>query len=270
MGCLRSQDMTILQGSDVLAPFPGSMENPDWYFLPVVDGDFSPDLLYNLLEQGAFIKVPTIVGDDTNEGTAFATNASTSEEFLDFMRSNYPHLTDFDLEAINYTYPLMPPLPEHAAWFPSAAAAYGESTFICPGLEVSSKYAQYFSPNLTWNYHYDVLDLDKAAQGLGVNHVAEKPAIFGPGNENSCPPGCSYETYNAPIVPIVMDFWISFIIALDPNAFKNPAAPQWEPFGPGDGQRLRFQTNNTAMEIVPPDQSFRCGMWKLLASTMEQ
>ena len=271
MECLRSMDSTTLQTADaVLSPFPCANENPNWYFLPVIDGGFSPKDLYSLFEQGTFIKVPSIVGDDTDEGTSFAANASTSDEFLDFIKSNYPHLTNSDLQSINESYPLMPSLPEHGAWFPSASAAYGEATFTCPGLEISSSFAQYFSADLTWNYRYDVIDWDDVQQGLGVPHVSEKPAIFGPGHSNLCSGGCSYETYNAAIVPIMMDYWISFIITLDPNSYKNPAAPQWEAFGSGAGQRLRFQTNASAMESVPSDQNDRCAMWKKLAPTSEQ
>lgn len=266
MGCLRSKDTAILQSADVVSRFPGASGKPDWYFLPVIDGQFSTDYLYSLLERGTIIKVPMMVGDDTNEGTMFAANASTSKEFLEFMHDNYPHLTDSDLQQINKTYPLMPPLPDHAPWFPSAAAAYGDSTFICPGLEISASFAENVSPDLTWNYHYDVPESDNIQQGYGVPHVEEEPAIFGPGQAKGCEE--CYETYDAPIVPIVMDYWISFVKTLDPNSFRSPDAPVWDALG--SGQRLRLRTNDTAMESIPSDQKDRCVMWKNMAPILEQ
>lgn len=103
-----------------------------------------------------------------------------------------------------------------------------------PGMEITSSLASYFSPLKAWNYPYNVWDAGTVNAGLGVPHVAEKPAIFGPANTGPCN-GCSYETYNRPMVPIVMDFWISFILSLDPNTYRNPAAPEWMPWSAEGG-----------------------------------
>lgn len=269
LACLRSRDTATLQSADVASRFPGTTETPLWYFLPVIDGTFSPEDLYTLLEQGRVTKVPVIVGDDNDEGTYFAPNISTSSEFRDFMQANYPRLTCADLHLINNTYPPNIQYPLHARYFGAAAKAYGEATFTCPGIEVTSSLATHFSPFKAWNYRYNVWDADNANAGLGVPHVAEKPAIFGPGNAGACD-NCSYESYNRPMVPIVMDYWISFILSLDPNTYRNPAAPEWVPWGADGGRRMRFQLNATDMESVPDCQRSRCGMWKQLAGTMEQ
>lgn len=269
--CLRSKDTATLQSADLVSPFPEGPADvePSWYFLPVVDGTFSPDYLYNMLEQGRVARVPVIVGDDTDEGSGFSPNAATPEQFLQFIGANYPRLTDADLRAINKSYPLGSVFPRHLPWFTPAEMAYGEATFICPGIEITKSLAHYTSPNKSWNYRYDVYDESLDALGLGVPHVSEKPAIFGPGNAGTCD-GCSYLTYNKPIVPIVMNYWISFIRSLDPNTYKAPAAPEWQPWGTHGGQRLRIRLNATKMEPVPADQLERCALWKSLASITEQ
>ncbi|KAJ7199844.1 hypothetical protein GGX14DRAFT_661269 [Mycena pura] len=59
------------------------------------------------------LPVPTIIGDDEDEGTFFAANASTAAA-----------------GRITQLYPRRAPLPAHAAFFPSAAAAYGEGTTV--------------------------------------------------------------------------------------------------------------------------------------------
>jgi acetylcholinesterase len=271
LDCLRSKDTATLQSADIVSPFPGGPSNvePDWYFLPVVDGTFSPDYLYNMLERGQVTRVPVIVGDDTDEGTGFSPNVSTSEEFLQFIKANYPHLTDANLAAINKSYPLGSIFPHHTPWFTPAEMAYGEAIFICPGIEITKSLAHYTSPSKTWNYRYDVYDEADESAGVGVPHVSEKPAIFGPGNAGSCD-GCSYLTYNKPIVPIVMNYWISFIRSLDPNTHKDPAGPEWQPWGTNGGQRLRILLGATEMEPVPDDQLERCALWKSLASVTEQ
>ena len=280
LACLRSKDFETLQSSDVAKAFPGGTGIAEWYFLPVVDGTFSPDYLYNLFEQGKVVPVPVVVGDDTDEGTGFSPNATNSKQFLKFINDNYPKLTDAELQLINETYPEdgFGSFPLHAAYFPATETAYGEATFICPGIEVSNSLTAYNSPAEVWNYRYNVDDKTNIALGLGVPHVSEKPAIYGVNNSGPCNEPCSYDTYNAAIVPVVMDYWISFILSLDPNTYKNEAAPTWEPWqaensqygGDSAYQRLKIQTNATAMEGVPNAQLSRCDIWKSLAGITEQ
>ena len=71
---------------------------------------------------------------------------------------------------------------------------------------------------------------------------------------------------------VVMNYWISFVRALDPNTYKLASAPNWNSFGTGQdgGRRLRFETNATEMELIPQDQVARCEFWKELAEVMEQ
>lgn len=213
-----------------------------------------------------------ILVDDTNEGASFAANATTPNDLAVFFKNNYPQLTTADTDAINAEYPLMPALPKHAAYFPSASAAYGETTFTCPGIFMSLALAQYNDPYQVWNYRYNVLDTRNVAGGIGVPHTFELPAIFGLGNANDNP-ASSYSTYNAEMIPVVMQYWISFVKELSPNPCKDPSAPRWESMGEGGGSSLRrlvLQTNATAMETIPNDQLERCLFWKSLAVKMEQ
>jgi acetylcholinesterase len=188
-----------------------------------------------------------------------------------FFTNNYPLLTPADTSAINAVYPLLPPLPEHAAYFPSASAAYGEATFTCPGILISLSYTQYAERAQVWNYRYNVLQASNVAAGLGVPHTFESPAIFGLGMANDAVTS-SYASYNNEIIPVVMDYWISFVRDLDPNTFKYEGAPVWDSYlsGPQGGSRLKLQTNITAMEVVPQDQNNRCEFWRGLATVMEQ
>jgi carboxylesterase type B len=165
----------------------------------------------------------------------------------------------------------MPALPLHEAYFPSAAAAYGETTFTCVGNYISSVFTELASPSRVWNYRYNVQMDGYLAAGLGVPHTVESEAIFGVGDvgESAASDMSSgYTTYNAEIIPVVMNYWISFIKTLDPNTYKLSDAPRWENFG--EGNRLKFQTNVTAMETVPADQAARCEFWRGLAYVMEQ
>ncbi|KAL7784026.1 alpha/beta-hydrolase [Trichoderma afarasin] len=267
LNCLRGLDTQTLLNAAPNAPFIGAASDnplPLWYWLPVIDGDLITDHLYNHFERGTFIHVPVLVGDDTNEGTYFAFNATNPSQVSTFLKNNYPYLQDSQLKSIIHAYPLEPPLPKHAAYFPSAEAAYGESTFTCPGNTVAASVARFFDPRRVWNYHYNVLDPDNVANGLGVPHTFETSAVFGLGYSGTA--AASYYTTNAAIVPVTMHYFLSFVTKLNPNVAKYHSAPNWDPWGQGTGQRIRLQTNNTAMEPVPFDQIARCNLWKSLQS----
>lgn len=277
MACLRSKDVAQLEAADIVSPFPGNTAAGHWYFLPVIDANFSQDLLYNLFEEGKVVRVPLLVGDDTDEGTSFAPDTSTAAEFMESIKDNYPHLSALDLRKISIAYPQdgFGVFANHSSYFAATQAAIGEASFTCAGIEMSNSFTKYNSPSKVWNYRYNVQDYAMLAAGRGVPHVSEKPAIFGVDNTGLCN-GCSYSTYNAPMIPIVMSFWISFIISLDPNTYKYLGAPIWEPWmsdGNSDDracQRIKFQLNDTVMEAVPEDQRNRCRLWKSLAAISEQ
>ncbi|KAJ6111354.1 hypothetical protein N7523_007415 [Penicillium sp. IBT 18751x] len=269
LSCLRSAHIDTIQNNNIDEPFPGGSDDPAplWYFLPVVDDDLVQDCLYSLFEEGKTVRVPLIVTDDNDEGTDFAYNATSESEVAQFMKNNYPGLSSAQLDTINKAYPLMDPLPKHAAYFPSAAAAYGEATFTCPGNHMAASMSRYSSPELVWNYRFNVRDPTELANGMGVPHVFDLPAIFGVGETNE--PTYSYANTNSAIIPITMGYYLSFVKALNPNEYRNENAPVWESWGDGQGQRLKLETNSTKMEQVPPQQIERCAMWMKLAAAME-
>jgi carboxylesterase type B len=52
-------------------------------------------------------------------------------------------------------------------------------------------------------YRYNVRDEPHAASGLGVPHLFEAAAVFGPGSLPQRDVAASYYSYNAPVVPLV-------------------------------------------------------------------
>ncbi|ETS87996.1 hypothetical protein PFICI_01824 [Pestalotiopsis fici W106-1] len=279
MSCLRGKDLHTLQAFNVPSPFPGRsyMPLPLFYWGPCIDGNFSRDYLYTMFDQGNFINVPILMGTDNDEGSYFGVNASTSDEVTIFLQNNYPHLSSSTAANITQSYPLEDSLPYHAAWFPSASRAYGEATFICPTVHVldafQSKLNSTSSSSVSprpWAYRYDVLAPENAALGVGVPHTWETWAVFGPDSINGIgggPP--SYYGVAASIVPVVTNYWISFVLYYDPNVRAYASAPEWEAWD-GDGQRLKFETGSVEMETTPSDLRSRCDMWKALAAITEQ
>ncbi|KAI9037468.1 alpha/beta-hydrolase [Aspergillus affinis] len=264
LSCLRSLDISTLEQANVLHPLPGASDEPLplWYWLPVVDGDIIPDSLYNLFDGDKYLKVPLLVGSNTDDGSEFAYNASTPAEVSAFINSNYPRLSPDQLKAINEAYPREEPMPQHAAYFPSASAAYGDAAFTCPATFMAD--AMMRSTGQVWEYLFNLHDPAMDAMGLGVRHMLETEAIFGVGYG-----GVHYEAYtaeNAAIVPVMMDYFISFVRALDPNVFRETGTPEWKEWGQGEQLVLQHETE---MGKVSRETRDRCGLWRSLGSVME-
>ncbi|KAF8515628.1 Alpha/Beta hydrolase protein [Gautieria morchelliformis] len=229
-------DLFASRTANAFIPFPGRTGNSEFSFTPAIDGDLIADFPYRMFEEGRFVKVPAVFGDDTDEGTIFAANASSPEAVASFLMDEYPQVTAADAASINALYPLEAPLPQHAPFFPSASAAYDETTFTCPGLEISTALAKYTK---SWNYRYNVLTPASIATGLGSSHTSEMPN--------------AYHT--------------SFVRELDHNAHQVTGSVFWPQFA---GQRMLLQVNATQLEAVPQSQMDRCAFWKGLAINMEQ
>lgn len=268
LACGRTKSIDTIQAANVNSPFPGRTNPPRWYFLPVIDGDFSRSYLYTAYLEGKFVRVPTMVADDTDEGTYFVPNATSSAEVESFFKDNYPNLNKKQLDEIIALYPVQPPRPLHAPWYGPAADAYGDGTFVCPGLVMSETVSQYVSREETWNYRYNVEDPVDYAEGLGVPHTIETPAIFGLNYENGGGNLAALATTDASIVPIVMDYYLSFVQTLNPNPLRSKTAPYWNSYGESH-QRLKIQTNDTEMENIPEIQQQRCKLWESLYKTTQ-
>ncbi|KAK3298999.1 Alpha/Beta hydrolase protein [Chaetomium fimeti] len=277
IGCLRGKDVAVLQAANHAQAFPGrpGPPMPLFYWTPCVDGDFLRDLPYRLFERGQFINVPVVFGTSTDEGSVFVSNAATPDDVSLFFLNNYP-----------------PPHRQRHHLHPRPA--FGEATFICPSLNVLThlhrhSHPQHHHPNTPsqptnqtttlehrkssiYTYRYNVHDASNLAAGLGVPHIFDSAAIFGPDNVGGgYLARASYKTYNAAVVPLVMGYWISFVRALDPNVFRVPGAPRWEVWGgggvgdrdgEGDGGRLVVETEGARMERVGGGERGRCAFWE--------
>lgn len=261
LACLRGLSANELQHSNVVTPFPGAEGNPLYLYGPTIDGDLVRDHTLTLFHEGKFIKVPTIFGDDTNEGTIFVPKMTGSVKEADtFLKNQFPSITQTQLSKINNFYlkeNQTQTFPNSKPYWRPASNAYGELRYICPGIDLSSIYAKGGIP--TWNYHFAVQDPGAEKNGTGTSHTVEVNALFGPEYvSDKAPP--SYTTTNAGIVPVLQGYWTSFIRSLDPNPHRESSSPEWKAWGKGDEsyRRIFLRTNETQMENVSQAQKDRC------------
>ncbi|CRK14082.1 hypothetical protein BN1723_010239 [Verticillium longisporum] len=266
MKCLRGTSMGTLQRANDISPFPGRIHAPHFYWTPCVDGDLLVDYPSLLFKTGNFVQVPVLFGVCNDEGSVFADEVETSADQTSYLLDQYPHLNATHQETLASLYPRQAPLPNHAPYFPSLSRAYGEATFSCPSASLLTAYSASSSP--AWGYRFAVPDADNTAAGLGIPHVFDAPAVLGPG---MLPTAASYYTYNAPVVPLVMAYFASFVRALDPNRHRAEGAPAWDTWGT-TGSRVVFEGEGRMKVENAADNGMgeRCAFWDGVAETTEQ
>ncbi|EJU04779.1 alpha/beta-hydrolase [Dacryopinax primogenitus] len=275
LGCLRSLNVSYLQANNYNVPYPNlgaGASAPIYMYQPTIDGGLITDYSYRLLQQGHFIKVPVIFGDDTNGGTIFTPkNTSSYQEMDQFLNDQFSAMTANQLLIMNAMYPPAETYPDSGPFWRTVSNAYGEMRFMCPSQAVGSAYNQ-FSAAGAWIYSYNVMDPLEMEGGYGVPHTIEINAIWGPYN---VAPGSAPASYypgqsNAAIIPIIQGYWTSFIRTYNPNIYRLAGSPEWVQWNAWAKDRLLFQTNATAMEIVDYGQQARCAYLQSIGVLTQQ
>ncbi|KAI0468204.1 vacuolar triacylglycerol lipase [Xylaria cf. heliscus] len=273
LACMRSKTAVELQTVNKGSAYPGAPSAPLYPWNPVVDGDLIRNLTYDAFADGSFVKIPLIVGDDTNEGTIFTPrDASTIGQSDAFLKSQFPYLTLEQLGHINTLYPNQnnASCPSSGCYWRQVSDAYGDMRYTCPGLFISSAVVDYDMPDM-YTYRYNVEDPAQVAQGLGVPHTVEVNAIFGPDNVPSAPASYFPNATNAAVVPVIQAYWTSFIRSFDPNKYRLADSARWERWDPSTQGRLLFETGgNTTMEIVDDDIQSRCNYFNSIGVAVRQ
>ncbi|KAI8944236.1 vacuolar triacylglycerol lipase [Xylaria longipes] len=273
LACLRSKTAAQLQAANKGSAYPGAQSAPLYPWNPVLDGDLIQNLTYDAFADGNFVKIPLIVGDDTNEGTIFTPRGTSTIGDSDaFLKAQFPYLTLEQLGRINALYPNPnnASCPSSGCYWRQVSNAYGDMRYTCPGLFISSAMTKFDMPK-SYSYRYNVEDPNQVAQGLGVPHTVEVNAIFGPENVPSAPASYFPNATNAAVVPVIQGYWTSFIRSFDPNKYRVAGSAHWEVWSPRTQDRLLFETGGkTKMEIVGDDMQSKCSYFYSIGAVVRQ
>ena len=252
IACLRKLDAPTFIKHVHGEPFPGGAGGkPIFSYNPVIDNDFVTGLPVKSFQDGRFIKVPMVFGDDTNEGTLFAPRSVEDVEGCRrFLKNNWPGFSDKQLGKMVEMYDL--DKQEPAPYWHHVSRAYGETRYICPGIQLSNLVTQHGVDNV-WNWRYDVLDPDQVRSGENVSHGSEMSAIWGP---DYMPGPKSLRGENKNVVPVIQGYWTSFVQTLDPNPKRAAGSPEWKKWT--GKNKMHFTGNDSGMENIPDDKLDRC------------
>lgn len=272
--CLRNKTAVEIQDVNYPIPYPGAAAPPIYMYNPSIDGDLIQDVTYTAFQKGNFIKVPVIIGDDTNGGTVFApSNITTLQQSNMFIKNQFPFVSLEDFAQINSLYPNPnTSCPEVGCYWRQASNVYGEQRYMCPGLYISAAYTSYGVAE-SYAYRWNVEDPTQIAEGYGVPHTAEVQAIFGPENTNGASPASYYVGgINADAVTVIQAYWTSFIRTYDPNTYRAAGSAEWGLWNNTAQARILFSTGgNTSMEaLADTDLITRCDFWYDIGVTIRQ
>ncbi|RVX75384.1 hypothetical protein B0A52_00737 [Exophiala mesophila] len=284
LACLRSKTSAEMQAQNHNIPYPGLARPPLFMWNPVVDGELIQEYTYSAFEDGRFIQVPVIFGDDTNGGTVFVPRGTSNwDESSTFLQAQLPFLHHKHLERIAELYPNRgPQFPNSGPWWRQASNAYGDIRYMCPNLFISSMFVRHAAGVGMWNYRFNVQDPGLVAAGLGAPHTMEISAIWGPENVRGGTPASFWPNHsNAWVVPWIQAYWTSFIRTLDPNVYRLEDSPEWRPFvdqtedpeatSETAKRRLLFESRETTgMETVDQDLASRCDYFKSIGAKIQQ
>ncbi|KAF5512700.1 putative secreted lipase [Colletotrichum aenigma] len=274
VACLRSLESDTIQQANRGFPVPGQANIPLFPYGPVIDGHLLTGTPSEMLRNASFAKHrPLILGSSSTEGTIFATQANTTQDVNNFLKTQFPDLTEDDLAQANAQYSYVPSTfpgvnVTKPPRFYQLSQMFGDMAFNC----VASGFAAGLSRAGVDVYllRDHVLDPVEVAAGFIVPHTWELQAVWGPeyAPQSVAVPGAnSYDVggVNHGMVGVVQSYWLSFArTGGNPNAAKAVGAPFWKPYG--YGERLKLQTNSTTMEYLHEEELGRCALWSKLSA----
>ncbi|KAF1962943.1 alpha/beta-hydrolase [Byssothecium circinans] len=246
--CLVYMDAVSFQKAvrDLRKPYPGAQNPPIFFWNPTLDNDFVQDFTYNEFQNNRYLKVPTIIGDTTNEGLGFTgTSVDSLKKAYTFVSDQFPNLDSKGQAAVQAIWAGPKDADNSPQWRNLAADVYGHIRYNCPGLNFSSTYAENASVP-TWQYRWNV--------GKAL-HVEELGSVWGSGKFAAN--------------QFVHNYWVSFIRSFDPNKYpanftgdgNTISSPKWETFKVDQKQRMLFNDSNVVqMEEVAKVELSRCNL----------
>lgn len=252
--CLRNTPFATLN-----ATMSGSLSSTGG-FAPVTDGDFIADYGSVQLSRGEFVKVPLIVGANSDEGASFAPyGINTTEQFQAALAANgLPvSIQNFLLQAYpddlstNVIAALgdQRPATRFGAQFRRAATFTGDQLFIAPRRATAAAWASHSTPAYAYRFNADQAGF---ATELAVSHFKEIGFVFnnlaGVGFRPDIKPFEGKPPRYAQLADFISKTWVAFVSDLDPNSWtgRDAAVPSWPKYEVEDPRDFVFEVNVTS------------------------
>jgi carboxylesterase type B len=255
--CLRAADISKIRTKQSQL-YSASTYNITWPFQPVSPGPLLENRGSKSGEDGTFWKVPTLISSTTDEGAFFAPkNLKTNDQFISFLATVNPGLTEQDLKDLVTLYPDRDDSDSpyrdspKSKQFKRITAAYGDYSYICPVQEAAYRLAKAGVPvyKARWNTP------NYGQEWQGIPHASDSRYFNG-----------SPDVEFPDIAEMYSSYWASFVVSGDPNKYAAKGAPQWTEYkGLGDGLLKVGSWNGTGTGMEEEGEGIRmeaCAWWR--------
>lgn len=186
VACLRGFDKDTLMEASTATYIGDTAHNIGDIWLPAVDGDFLPTAPSELIRQGRFASVTTLIGW-TDDDVSYLTEPSikTHNDTREFFLSYAPGLTAANVDTLLALYPVADFAANAAAnlsaEFYRASRIFRDILMTCPPLWYGAHLAASASVyHYAWNQSLlDPILGSVGFPGLGVVHTSELAYVFG-------------------------------------------------------------------------------------------
>ncbi|KAI0551128.1 putative lipase [Xylaria curta] len=186
--CLRDSDMETLLNASIATHSTDVAHNIGDIWLPVVDGDFLPAAPSQLIKEGRFANITTMIGWCENDLTIYTdTTISTDEQVHEFIQGYVPTMTSANVDKLLSLYPTSEFKPNEAAnkssQFYRAAQAFRDILMVCQPMFYAENLAKRGSN--VYLFHWNQTISDQVIEGLdndtgyGVIHTSDLEYVFG-------------------------------------------------------------------------------------------
>ncbi|KAH8168205.1 hypothetical protein CIB48_g11 [Xylaria polymorpha] len=188
VNCLRDFDTATLLNASLETYIGDVAHNIGDIWLPVVDGDFLPAAPSQLIREGRFANVTTMIGWCDNDLTLFTDSAiSTEEDVYDFIQGYVRDVTSANIDKLLSLYPISEFHPNEAAnkssQFYRAAQVFRDILMVCQPMFYAENLAK--RENAVYLYDWNQTISDQVLEalyddtGYGVIHTSDLEYVFG-------------------------------------------------------------------------------------------
>ncbi|KAF4872667.1 Lipase 1 [Colletotrichum siamense] len=201
-----------------------------------VDGDFTRTSIQKALPAGQYIKIPTVVGTNTDEGTTSApTGINTTEQLFDPVAQGYFRPKLLPNETVSRLISLYPTNPQLGCPYNTgntqftsglldkmACSIFGDIVQIGPARMIAQTLARDGVP--VYRYRFNHLQSNTSSMTKGIGTGVEQQYVF----SNLIPD----QPWDQSMAYQMSASWISFAHDLDPNTgVSGTGLPLWPQYG---------------------------------------
>jgi carboxylesterase type B len=227
-------------------------------FNPVIDGDFTQDYGSRALQNGKFVKVPIIVGANSDEGASFspiginttqqfnASLASLPATFRDAILKAYPDdLSTNVIAALGNERPAS----AYGQQFRRVSTYVGDNLFIAPRRQTAKTWASHNIPTYAFRFNADQAGFSAE---MAISHFKEIGFVFrnilGVGWRPDIKPFEGKPQRYIDLAYFMSSSWAAFVYELDPNAWKSrpKGIEKWPRYDCEDPRDFVFEANVTS------------------------